>query len=145
MYYLRGEFDLCTGCGACQLACSNRATGGYSPRLARLKVFTEKENLVNRPLVCTQCENPFCMNSCFFDAISQVQDTGLVLVDKEKCTGCGNCVAACPDGMIKLDNNKKADKCDMCEGLPEPLCVKYCIPKALKLVQKKETGEVAAK
>ncbi len=134
MLYLRGEFDLCTGCGSCQLACSNRAAGGYSPRLARLKILSEHENLVNRPVVCLQCENPFCLNSCPFEAISRVEATGVVLIDKEKCTGCGNCVAACPDQMIQLDSNHKADKCDMCEG--DPLCVKYCVPGALKLIEK---------
>lgn len=136
MYFLRGEFDLCTGCGACLLACSNRAVGGYSPRLARLKVLSERENLVNRPLVCTQCENPFCLLTCPVGAISRSGETGVVLVDKETCTGCGNCVAACPDGMIRLDGNKKADKCDLCDG--NPLCVQYCVPKALKLVRKAE-------
>jgi Fe-S-cluster-containing dehydrogenase component len=136
MYFLRGEFDLCTGCGACLLACSNRAVGGYSPRLARLKVFSEKENLFNRPLVCTQCENPFCLLSCPVAAISRSEETGVVLIDKETCTGCGNCVAACPDDMIRLDGNKKADKCDLCDG--SPLCVQYCVPKALKLFRKEE-------
>jgi len=142
MIYIRGEFDLCTGCGTCQLACSNRAAGGYSPRLARLKVFSENENLVNRPLVCTQCENPFCMHSCPFDAISRSDTTGVVLINKETCTGCGNCIKACPDDMIQFDSGSKADKCDLCEG--EPLCVKYCVPKALKLVKKLEAQEVTA-
>jgi anaerobic carbon-monoxide dehydrogenase iron sulfur subunit len=138
MLYLRGEFDLCTGCGSCLLACSNRAAGGYSPRLARLKIFSENENLVNRPLVCTQCENPFCLHSCPVAAISRSEDTGVVLIDKETCTGCGDCVTACPDNMIQLDKAGKADKCDLCQNEPEPLCVKYCVPKALKLVEKRE-------
>ncbi|MEW5785371.1 MAG: 4Fe-4S binding protein [Bacillota bacterium] len=59
---------------------------------------------------------------------------------KEKCTGCGACVAACPDGMINLDAHGKADKCDLCEG--EPLCVRYCSPGALKLVAALSKGEV---
>lgn len=142
MYYLRGEFDLCTGCGACMLACSNRAAGGYNPRLARLKIFSENENLVNRPVVCTQCENPFCLNACPFEAISRNEETGVVLIDKQTCTGCGNCIAACPDEMIQFDSGKKADKCDMCEG--DPLCVKYCAPRALQLVVKQPKQEVKA-
>lgn len=136
MIYIRGEFDICTGCEACLLACSSRAAGGYSPRLARMKVFKENENLVNRPLLCTQCENPFCLLSCPVEAISKSISTGVVLIDKEKCTGCGNCVTACPDNMIRLDNHRKADKCDLCEG--NPLCVQYCVPGALKLVEKLE-------
>ncbi len=135
MFYLRGEFDLCTGCGSCLLACSNRAAGGYSPRLARLKILSERENLVNRPLVCLQCENPFCLNSCPFEAISRAEESAVVLIDKDKCTGCGNCINACPDKMIQLDLNHRADKCDLCAK--DPLCIKYCVPGALKLVEKK--------
>ncbi len=138
MIYLRGEFDLCTGCGACLLACSNRAAGGYSPRLARLKVISAGENLVSRPLVCTQCENPFCLRTCPVQAISKSEQTGVVEIDKEKCTGCGNCVKACPDNMIRLDLSGKADKCDLCAG--DPLCVRYCVPRALKLVEKREVS-----
>jgi len=136
MNYLRGEFDLCTGCEACLLVCSNRAAGGYNPRLARLKVFRENENLINRPLVCTQCENPFCMHSCPVSAISKAEKTGVVLIDKEKCISCGSCIKACPDQMIRWDKDGKADKCDLCAG--NPLCVQYCVPGALKLVEKRE-------
>lgn len=132
MLYLRGQFDLCTGCNACQLACSLRATGGYNPRLARLKILVEGENFLNRPLVCTQCENAFCMRSCPVKAISRNPETGVVLIDKDLCTGCGDCIEACPDEMIRMDAQGKADKCDLCEG--DPLCVRYCVAGALKLV-----------
>ncbi|MFO8192886.1 MAG: 4Fe-4S dicluster domain-containing protein, partial [Bacillota bacterium] len=110
MIYLRSEFDLCTGCGICLLVCSKRTFGGYNPRLARLRILSEDENLVNRPLVCTQCENPFCLQVCPVHAISKDPETGVVLIDKETCTGCGACVSACPDHMIRLDNECKADK-----------------------------------
>lgn len=132
MLYLKGQFDLCTGCNACQLACSARAAGGYNPRLARLKILVERENLLNRPVVCTQCENAFCIRSCPVKAISRNSETGVVLIDKERCTGCKECIEACPDGMIQLDLQGKADKCDLCEG--DPLCVRYCVSGALKLV-----------
>jgi Fe-S-cluster-containing hydrogenase component 2 len=95
-------------------------------------VLMEGENLLSRPVVCTQCENAFCMHSCPVEAISRQADTGAVIVDKDKCISCGDCVEACPDGMIKLDAQEKADKCDLCGG--DPLCVRYCTPGALKLV-----------
>lgn len=131
--YLRVKFDLCTGCNVCLLVCSARATGGYNPRLARLKVTMEEENLLNRPLVCSQCINTFCERSCPTGAIYRNIDTGAVLVKKEDCTGCGLCVEACPDGMIFLDGEGKADKCDLCHG--NPMCVQYCTPGALKTVE----------
>jgi len=132
MVYLRSQFDLCTGCTACQLACAARAVEGYNPRLARLKVLVEGENFLNRPVVCSQCENAFCLRSCPVEAISRNPDTGVVLIDKEVCTGCKACIEACPDGMIQLDGQGKADKCDLCGG--DPLCVRYCVAGALKLV-----------
>ncbi len=138
MNYLRSQFDLCSGCESCLLVCSSRAAGGYNPRLARMKVLKEKENLLSRPQVCTQCENPFCMHACPVTAISKEENSGVVLIDKEKCTGCGSCIESCPDKMIQFDQEGKADKCDLCGG--RPLCVQYCVPGALKLVEKQEVS-----
>jgi len=42
-----------------------------------------------------------CTSVCPFDAISMGGD-GLPVVDKEKCTACGNCVKACPRSIIAL-------------------------------------------
>jgi electron transport complex protein RnfB len=42
-----------------------------------------------------------CERSCPFDAI-HVGDDGLAHVDRDKCTGCGNCVDACPKRIIDL-------------------------------------------
>ncbi|MGI6113092.1 MAG: RnfABCDGE type electron transport complex subunit B [Mahellales bacterium] len=42
-----------------------------------------------------------CMNTCPFDAISISKD-GIAVVDEDKCTGCGKCVAVCPKGIIQL-------------------------------------------
>ena len=39
-----------------------------------------------------------CVKACKFGAIS-IQD-GVALVDREKCTGCMACAAACPKGLI---------------------------------------------
>jgi len=42
-----------------------------------------------------------CEVSCPFDAI-HVKEEGLPVVDKEKCTGCGQCVKACPKMLLEL-------------------------------------------
>jgi Na+-translocating ferredoxin:NAD+ oxidoreductase RNF subunit RnfB len=42
-----------------------------------------------------------CVAVCTFDAIHMGPD-GLPVVDKEKCTACGNCVKACPRAIISL-------------------------------------------
>jgi len=43
-----------------------------------------------------------CAVSCSFDALYIDQNTGLPVVDKDKCTGCGACLKACPKGVMKL-------------------------------------------
>ena len=43
-----------------------------------------------------------CVVACPFDAIHVPEDTGVAIVDEEKCTACGKCVAACPKKLIEL-------------------------------------------
>lgn len=42
-----------------------------------------------------------CERVCEFDAIS-MNETGLPVVDVEKCTACGDCVDACPKSLFEL-------------------------------------------
>ncbi len=81
-----------------------------------------------------------------------------IIVDHEKCTLCQLCVLACSFHHAKLFNMNRASievnaygkerkikiiineqteeeklACDYCEGEREPLCIKYCIPKALNI------------
>lgn len=49
-----------------------------------------------------------CVTVCNFDAIYIDQNTGLPVVDEEKCTSCGACVKACPKFIIEL--RKKGPK-----------------------------------
>jgi Fe-S-cluster-containing dehydrogenase component len=56
-------------------------------------------------------------------------ETDIVLVDRQKCNGCGDCVAACPYGMIEQDAEGLAYKCDYCDGVPA--CIKECEPMAI--------------
>ena len=125
------NFDKCTGCSICQLACSFALFQGYNPRLARLVIRNEKENLYHIPVVCNQCENAYCMNVCPTKAIHRTQD-GIVAIDQEKCIGCGLCAQYCPMGVVLLHpETKKAYKCDLCQG--NPACVEACPTGALEL------------
>ena len=36
--FIKTNFDLCTGCGICQLVCSQRLLGGYNPHRALLRI-----------------------------------------------------------------------------------------------------------
>ena len=47
-----------------------------------------------------------CIEACKFDAI-HLDENGMRIIDKEKCTGCGACVTACPRNLIELVSIKK--------------------------------------
>src|SRR5512139_2103230 len=48
-----------------------------------------------------------CMRACPFDAITMSADN-LPLINPDKCTACGKCVAACPKQVIELAKSSKA-------------------------------------
>lgn len=48
-----------------------------------------------------------CMRACPFGAITMSSDD-LPIIDPEKCTACGKCVAACPKQVIELAQASKA-------------------------------------
>ena len=48
-----------------------------------------------------------CANVCTFDAI-HMDLHGLPVVDADKCTACGKCVADAPPGLMKLNGNLAA-------------------------------------
>jgi len=43
-----------------------------------------------------------CVAACPFDAIHMNPETGLPVIDENKCTACGKCVTACPKAIIEL-------------------------------------------
>ena len=72
------------------------------------------------------CAKP-CIEACPVEAISVKE--GIVVIDRDACTGCGACVEECPYGAIYIDQEGLAFKCDFCGG--DPACVKECVTGAL--------------
>lgn len=95
------DLKRCYGCYACAMACKakNRTPPGvFWARV--LKGETGKFPSVVRqalPVLCMQCEEPSCLDVCPTGA-TQIADGGIVIVDKDKCIGCGYCKMACPYG-----------------------------------------------
>jgi Fe-S-cluster-containing dehydrogenase component len=90
------------------------------------------------PRLCMQCENPPCVGVCPVGATYRTPE-GVVLVDQDRCVGCGYCVVACPYGARYLipagatspmGSAGVADKCTWCyhrisDGR-QPACVEIC-------------------
>ncbi len=45
---------------------------------------------------CQQCAKPLCVDACPYEATYKREKDGVVIVDYDKCIGCGQCVTACP-------------------------------------------------
>jgi len=144
------NLDKCTGCRYCELACSFKHHKEYNPVKSNIKVSVFVDEGIFIPMVCTQCERPFCREVCPSGAIytDEINGAYVVLVDSEKCVGCKMCTMACPFGSINYQSSGIVQKCDLCNGNPE--CVIFCVPGALEfkdieLVSSRKSKEYAKK
>jgi Fe-S-cluster-containing dehydrogenase component len=133
------DLTRCTGCGSCEAACKLEHHLGPDQFRTRILVLTrpdDPQRLEFVKAVCQQCERPACMRACGAAAISKSPLDGIVLIDFERCTGCQECVRACPYGVMGFDpRTQHADKCTLSSerraaGL-QPACVSVCPTNAL--------------
>jgi len=148
-------FDLtkCAGCYGCVVACKmqNGTRPGINYNAVNVLEWGEypKANQKFLSTLCMHCENPACVEICPTGA-SYKTENGTVLVDYEKCIGCGLCVNECPyeqrhlvedditsfPGVVapyeeeSVKRLKVVEKCTFCnerisEGL-KPACVHNC-------------------
>jgi heterodisulfide reductase subunit A-like polyferredoxin len=51
---------------------------------------------------CVDCDEPFCLERCSFEALSYDREKGQARVNLFRCFGCGLCRGACPRGALAL-------------------------------------------
>ena len=150
------DLDTCVGCNACAVACKQWNASGttgpltdYHPygdnpsgvwfnRIRHYEVDDYPNNkTIHFPMSCMHCEDADCVSVCPTGASYKMPETGIVLVDQDKCMGCNYCAWACPYGARELDREDGVmKKCTLCvdrifdEQLPEeerqPACVLTC-------------------
>jgi len=120
----------CTGCRSCELACAYANEREMNPSKSRIAAIAFLEGTYPLPYnfvsTCRQCADAPCLAVCPVDAIERTTDrTKRVVVDEDRCIGCGQCVGACPFGaMLFSGEAKKAFKCELCGG--NPACAEMC-------------------
>jgi len=122
--------DKCVGCRICEYTCSLEKEKTFNPTKSRIRVVRIYPT-INASMTCRLCEDAPCVVACPRKALEQSKENGVILVNTDKCNGCGWCIEACDFGAIMLDPAKKVvAMCDLCNG--EPKCVEWCPEEALE-------------
>lgn len=141
--YIQPRWDLCIGCGACEMACSMFHYGVINRELSRIRIYRYLTPLPKSVQnVCAQCSEPEreCQKACPLDppAIYYDEQRQHMSVNTEEClgSGCQMCRDACP---AKVPHYYPPDQdyaivCDLCEvdGERRPQCVEICPSFALE-------------
>ena len=133
--------DKCTGCNICEYICSLTKEKAFSSQKSRIRTM-RLHPLINISIACRLCSPAPCVIACPRNALKQSEETGVIMVDDEKCNGCSWCIEACDYGAITLHPElKKVRICDLCEG--DPKCVKWCPEEALDFTTKDQLAQKA--
>jgi Fe-S-cluster-containing hydrogenase component 2 len=127
------DSEKCSGCKECEIVCSYNKERLFNPTSSRIHVLSWMREGLRIPMVCPQCEEPYCQAVCPVMAIRKDPETGVVRIDEAKCVGCKACIVVCPFGDISWNMERMVPvKCDLCDG--DPKCVAICTEEALQYV-----------
>ena len=138
----------CSGCKTCMVACIDgndlplgvmwrrvaEYTGGGWVRQAN-NTYSQDVFSYYASISCNHCADPICVKNCPTTAMHK-NAQGIVLVDHDKCVGCGYCRWSCPYSAPQLNKALgKMTKCDFCKNRLDaglnPLCVQACPMRAI--------------
>ena len=126
------DVDKCTGCRACEMACSafhaNPQFSSINPAKSRIRVVSNELNDEYVPIRAGQ------------HTLTECDGHHIMVLDGKQYSECSFCRASCPsrDFFIEPDSGLPL-KCDMCESTPpldQPWCVKVCGEGALTYVER---------
>jgi benzoyl-CoA reductase subunit BamC len=123
------DTDKCNGCRACEVICSSfHAMPKYSsnnPARSRIRVVRDPLRDIYIPLYAGEYTESECIGRDKY------------IIDGKEYDECGFCRAACPSReLFREPDSGLPLKCDLCDGEPEPLCVKWCLVGALTVVER---------
>lgn len=146
--YIRPEY--CIGCKHCEIACTveHSKTKNLYTSISEEPPPTPKIHVMHTfgimayPGKCMHCEPTPCIEVCPSGAITKDKETDTILLNEEKCIGCGMSAIVCPFDAISFNpswrvsiEREVAQKCDNCyERITNnlmPACVEACKTGAL--------------
>ena len=160
------DLSMCNGCYCCQFMCKDEHAGNDWSPIAKpqpevgqfwMKLTEEvrgsvpKVKVAYRPHLCMHCDAAPCMEACKVKGAKYKRDDGLVIIDPAKCTGCRNCVEACPYDAIYFNEDLNiAQKCTGCahlldNGWKETRCADACPTLALKIMDEADAKDLIGK
>jgi Fe-S-cluster-containing hydrogenase component 2 len=115
------RMERCIGCHSCSLACARLVHKRLSWDTAGIRIFSSgglSTGFEAKP--CLACNPAPCAMACPTGAFSQRKGGGVV-VRKNLCIRCGECVKACPDPFVCIHCGR---------------CVSFCPHDCLEMVER---------
>jgi len=92
----------CTFCGQCIDSCKQGALLPSVEPPWRLELRLADHCLARQQIVCQMCGDVCEANALHFPP--QLGQVAIPLIDDDICTGCGACIAACPENALRAIN-----------------------------------------